>query len=538
MKKVLVPWLIVLAKSSEMSKDQACHFIGLKLAKTPSLCDASSGTCTSLSLTRADGLVGSSGYRYISDEADPLKCDDAQSITQNLLLKWNGDYGYTIDATTLRGKLLTLVEEDFYFLLFGHQTLSAEGLARMGEINDFVMGLVKENWKFRADFVHLVGFDTIRAFSDRMSELIYKSIRSPHSVDTHGGLMAPVFHFLLDLAAVYPEHFPLRPEDIRPFAAQVVGHPPQYRDPMPGELLATVDIPKSGSGAVAIMSAFEELARLSHSLSVGRRAQATEDHLTSIEWAMSIADRSNAATQMLSYIIRTRICPFLRETILLFVRSEELLPPLIIKNGISLIQECQPHVQLWPLLQASIDLGRLDAGVADKPRDMIPLHGSLVETLAALADDNYPWINVARLGRMDQYDIQQVLVDVAIPDIFPRYGDTQFRRFPIDASEVSLKIDFPLLLKALGRLIGLTLRASLPVRYVNLHPDVLKTLQNPSRIRACFLHLRDFGDADQYLEVIRIVRQGIIDVLGPAAFQCFATDQSFISRFPHSSNDP
>ena len=538
MKRGLFPWLIVLARSWGISNDQACHFVGVKLAKTPSVCDERTGMCTLLSFAPSQGLFGSSAFPFMSGPSEPVSCADAVQFTRQLLLSHEIENSSPVDPTNLRETLLTLVNEEFYFLLIGNQALSTEALARMLTISDYVMSLVCKEWALRDEFVFRVGVDALRAFNSRMSELIHKSIRSPHSADSHKNSLSPILYFLADLAAVFPEHFPIRLEELRPLAVQLIGHRPQYRNAIDGELVAAVESPGTDIRALALMNAFRDLSSLAHSLSRGQKVRANEDHLTSLEWAMSIGDRSKSATRMLLYAIHTRICPSVTAIMELLIKSVDLAPYIILKTGVSLVQECQPHVKMWHVLRASIALGRLDSDTADQPRLVVPMHGSLEDILSALGDDSYPWINGARFGSMDDDDINDVLYDVASPDIFPRYGNTNLYRFPIDSSEVSLAIDFGVLLKTLGRLIGLTIRASLFVRFIHLHPDVLRILWNPSRIRASFLQLGDFGNNDRYLEVIRSVRQGMVDVLGPAAFQCFPTDENFITWFPHPPANP
>ena len=513
----------------EPTGHEACRYIGARLAKTNSEC-LPSGKCSNVFLDIASNVVVAAAFTSPSSSNVNLTCEQAQSITQEVIQDNSVDR--VVPQITLDD-----VQTCFYFIIVKglkhvllHELLLPQLVVEaMTDLNAFINTAIADSWDRRAELLSRLSRD-MRILNRVMDSILRRCMSSPHEFDTHRGLYGEVVNFWLDLASLFPEVNLPPAVTLIPLSLQAATNKPVHRERYELEALFSLGWTFTPSHAVAFAKSIDSI---SYKLSKGR-GPITSHEIEQLEILYSSFPTFSAATNsMLKYMTRRGVCPFISTLVIRICVETELPPSVIVKLGVTLISACRGLSSQNQLMAASITLGHLWMNV---PRNQYVEASPWEEVIY---NPDHPWISGFFWHFEEKVVSMRDFVFITLGGLVPVADldvGQDFNMFRLKSNSAS-SANYSQFARSMGRTIGYSLREDIDLKVLKLHPVIVKMLHNPTAgLSASFttnipLFARPASHIlEAVLETITLVREGIVETLGPGAFECFE-ENAFIQFF-------
>jgi hypothetical protein len=504
------------------ASDRACRFVGAKFAKTSSAC--TDMECSFIVRSEETGQISPEFFSLSLGPTRRVTCTEAEQLMTEMLAGLEGDpyrVAGSIFANVIQGGLEPLV--------LARVPLSHHALHTMNQIA-----------KLDSESLERIDGSLLKDFNRLMISLIEQASLDAHHHDTHSGTLGGMFHFWFDLAALLPaELLPLpSANELIPVTLQTIITSPVHRSSFQGECRLGL---KMGEDAIdyslAIVGAID---RVSTAARIGQ-PQISRIEIDAIDniLASKYAGKS-ASVAMLLYWAKRQLCPFItRIAQLVFDYGDEEKKAATVKFMVSLIRECVDHSNVHARIRASIILGHFKKGIPLTA--VLSVDAYKGEVVDQVSNPTLPWIAALAEDNIEaSLEIRNSLFFITHEHLRPMlaHGAEETRSMFVPEAEYDGDGDYQEYTRGLGRSIGLCIRYGNGLQMLRLDPVIVKLLKNPARaleIAGCGLTEPPFEipgmiTLSEIMESIHLVRQGIRDTLGPAAFDCLS-DSEFIASF-------
>ena len=211
---------------TSLTNDEACRFVGAKLAKTNALCDADTGVCSGIAKVTSTGRI--LPIFFINPDAGRtvISCEYAKDIVQLSLDEELAMHGHIeLDQSVIESLLETRIFPALIYTLTSGFEIDQANVRDMAIVVTHFTHRAHASWSTRLD-----GIGTVSRFNDLMRSLVRRYVTSPHATDSVVGRFADVFGFWLDLAAIIPDIDLLSREELIPISLVGLHNRPSYRN--------------------------------------------------------------------------------------------------------------------------------------------------------------------------------------------------------------------------------------------------------------------------------------------------------------------
>ncbi len=488
----------------------ACTYIGARLAKTHSVCKEM--FCSGIVRSAVPARIAPS--RPLLGPGDSVSCSEAEQLVALIEVK-TAD----IDDDLPSSYMATIV----------HEGLKPLALTRM-DLPYFVEATMQDLLRYPKNAIqeHLI---SNLPEVNRYMEIIWKGILvDPHARDAHTDLLSSALHFWFDLAGMFPDLVPLpSSEELAEVTVQTLSKPVSHRPRLPWETVLTVT--EWLGPPEIILEYVKSIEKIAENANLG------SFELKQTDWAVIESLLANpfrdssASVAMLRYIIRQKFCPFVEHVADMLLGNGE---RSAVKSGVSLVRECFGIASPFQLKLASVILGHLGSGVPPDRYLELRNDESLIDQIA---NPELDWISGFQPEHADKaFTIVHALFSLEAGYLRPICPTVSAMFVP--EIEYSEAVEYKAFTRGVGRVIGLALRSGISLKFLQLHPIIVKALKDPScavEISGTDLDRAPFDLAygitlAEILNTVHLVRDGIRDSFGPAVFEAFS-DTEFYNFF-------
>ena len=523
---VLLPILPLVR--GQFTPNDGCRFVGAHFAKTESVCsdDSSDGFCMNVFRLMDTGQFFPMSSPFIQSTTRTVSCDEAAVVATEYIKDFCVEFTDSVDDSDVPELFRTRINPAIKRLWLGGVELDQRVFDSMKIVYSLAVNAVRRGI---TTFAMIAGEPEIEEFNSLIEHLIYQSTIESINYDVLSGSLAPVFSFWFDLAAMFADIVMLEGSDTVPVTLQTMMHPPRHRLPYFDDAVVKFEPPAQVERAVKISSCFAHLGSQAHRYMIlygppSPLMYITDTDLELIQHVLVLNTAASATAAILRYDLRTRLCPVLPGVIQIFRMSPGLTQSFALKIGISLIHLCRVHADVRFIFDSSLILGFLEHEIGVGEMVNLP-ELNIDNALEELTKDEYPWIAYASHS-----------ANFFNEDAF--FENLPLERIPAESFNVVLRgmsdspYDWKQLMRAVGRLIGLRIRAGLTLFVLALHPSQVRLIHSPSWASAVALSQALESDRTplEILESVHYMRLGMMDTLGPGIF--YATSmQEFESYF-------
>lgn len=497
MRKALSLFLSVIqVASGTITSDEACRYIGAKLAKTQSTCDMQTGLCVGIGKEEESEMIVDNSSRM-----QRLSCDNAISLAREMIPSFVSE--------AVRHNLYTFMVAVVKPSLLKHERVHA-GLLQ--SIFDATNGFYNTETRMPPN-------PFIGELNGLLQLLVEQLVISPHAFDVD----TDIWFLYFDLVSVIPEIKLFPASELRPATRMLSTRRPSYREPYQNEYI----VDPSLGDVVYLAKAIDSLA-----LKASKQKPISDDELEAVDKVLaSNGQNSLASHSMLIHMIRRGLCPRIDRVINLFEVYTEV--SVAVKLGVSLVSVCHDWAPYEVRLAASVALGYLKEWI---PRDIYMTADSMeAATVEFLSDDRLPWISAfGEASRSHSLVMRDQLLSFGSGTIrWNRIDSFTWNSVFMVERQAERISDFPSFARGIGRVLGYCIREQANLTRLKLHPLVVELLKSPSSHPSQLPMDRVFPipecprepSLEEFLQTNLYVRRGIVDTLGPAAFELFTASE-------------